>query len=67
MSEDKDGTRARLTALAENRREALGRADEATVTLRDAVAEAVADGMTEVDAAKLAGVTRMTIRAWLGK
>jgi len=24
-------------------------------------------GMTEVDAAKLAGVSRMTIRAWLGK
>ena len=35
--------------------------------LRDAVRGAIAAGMTEVEAAKLAGVTRMTVRAWLGK
>jgi hypothetical protein len=32
-----------------------------------AIRLAVADGMTEVDAAKLAGVNRMTVRRALGK
>ena len=31
------------------------------------VREAVAAGMSEVQAAKVAGVSRPTIRAWLGK
>jgi transposase len=35
--------------------------------LGEAVRAAVADGMTEVEAAYVAGVTRMTVRAWLGK
>ena len=39
----------------------------AKADLRRAVVAAVHDGMTEVKAAKLAGVSRPTVRAWLGK
>lgn len=35
--------------------------------LRSAVATATSEGMTEQRAADLAGVTRLTIREWLGK
>lgn len=35
--------------------------------LRLALVAAVADGMTEVEAARRAGVARMTARKWLGK
>ena len=35
--------------------------------LRVAVRRAVAAGMSESEAARRAGVTRMTVRAWLGK
>lgn len=45
-------------------REAEGVARHA---LRDAVVAAVADGMSEAEAARLAGVDRMTVRSWLGK
>lgn len=47
------------------------RAEEGREAARDALAAAVraavAAGMTESEAARLAGVTRMTVRAWLGK
>ncbi len=44
------------------------RLEESRDELRDAVREAVNNGgMTEKRAAQLAGVTRMTVRAWLGK
>lgn len=43
------------------------RVTEATEAVRAAVVEAVAGGMSEVEAARQAGVTRMTVRAWLGK
>lgn len=44
------------------------RADAARLSLRDCVVCAVTvHGMTEVEAARLSGVTRMTVRAWLGK
>ena len=36
-------------------------------TLKAAVADACTHGMTEQRAADLAGVTRLTIRDWLGK
>jgi hypothetical protein len=36
-------------------------------TLKTAVADACTHGMTEQRAADLAGVTRLTIRDWLGK
>ncbi len=35
--------------------------------LRTAVATATSEGMTEQRAADLAGVTRLTVREWLGK
>jgi transposase len=41
------------------------------VTARDILAEAVCDavdrGMSESEAARVAGVSRMTVRSWLGK
>lgn len=48
---------------AANRR----RLQESRDELAQAVREAVKADVTEVEAAKLAGVTRMTVRAWLGK
>ena len=41
--------------------------NQARNDLAEAVREAVGTGMSEVRAAQLAGVTRMTVRAWLGK
>lgn len=41
--------------------------DASTTALRAAVTAAVNAGMSEVEAARRAGATRMTIRAWLGK
>lgn len=35
--------------------------------LADLVRMAVRHGMSEVEAARLSGVTRMTVRSWLGK
>ena len=35
--------------------------------VRWAVVQAVMDGMTEAEAARIAGVDRMTVRKWLGK
>ena len=35
--------------------------------LRAAIRDAVAAGMSEVEIARLAGVSRPTVRAWLGK
>ena len=39
----------------------------ATERLKIAVLEAIAGGMSEVEAARRAGVSRNTVRAWLGK
>jgi len=47
------------------------RAEEGREAARDALAAAcaaaVAAGVSESETARLAGVTRMTVRAWLGK
>ena len=48
---------ARARAQRETAREALA----------EAVRAAVAGGMTEVEAARRAGVDRLTVRRWLGK
>lgn len=45
-------------------REALAEAREA---LREAVLASLAEGMPESQAARLAGVDRMTVRSWAGK
>jgi hypothetical protein len=41
--------------------------DTARDVLAQAVRDAVAGGMTEVEAAKISGVDRMTVRKWVGK
>lgn len=59
-----------MTALeraAERYAAATAERNKARDLLSDAVRAAVQDGMTEVEAARVAGVDRMTIRAWLGK
>lgn len=40
---------------------------QATETAREAVRREVAAGMTESEAARRHGVSRQTVRAWLGK
>jgi DNA-directed RNA polymerase specialized sigma24 family protein len=58
---------ARIATVARD----FATARDTTKTLRDQlramVIEATADGMSELEAARRAGVTRMTIRSWLGK
>ena len=43
------------------------RTDDALDAVREAVLAALAAGMTEVDAARLGQVDRMTVRKWRGK
>lgn len=43
------------------------KAKDARRSLRDVVVEAVGLGMSELEASKLAGVTRQTVRSWVGK
>lgn len=62
-----DQHRAAVAVWGDTHAANVRRMKESRDELRDAVREAVKAGMTEVEAAKLAGVTRMTIRAWLGK
>ena len=45
----------------------MARLAQSTMSLRQAVRDAVAAGMSESEAARVAGVSRMTVRAWLGK
>lgn len=56
-----------LVDLRERRRVVLQQEVHLRYCLKTAVRKAVGAGMSEVEAAKLAGVTRMTVRAWLGK
>jgi DNA-directed RNA polymerase specialized sigma24 family protein len=57
----------RIAGTASARQSALDLVAEHTDRLRKAVVAAVKDGMSESEAARLAGVTRMTVRSWLGK
>ena len=59
--------RAELVRAARRATRARASRDKSMAELGEAVRAAVADGMTEVEAAYVAGVTRMTVRAWLGK
>lgn len=53
---------------ARRRKTFQDRADEETQRLRDVVEAGYSvHGMTETELAKLAGVTRATVRSWLGK
>ncbi len=65
-----DAPAAQLTALAKARRaseRADATRDRARQQLRQAVVDAVTAGVPEAEVARLAGVTRMTVRAWIGK
>lgn len=42
-------------------------ADLERIRLRDCVRRAVQSGMSELEASKLSGVTRGTVRTWIGK
>lgn len=56
-----------LETIAQRRQFARERMDQLTSDLILRVADEAANGVTEVDLAKRAGVTRRTIRNWLGK
>lgn len=59
--------RAELARVARRATRARTARDKAMAELGEAVRAAVAEGMPEAEAARAAGVTRMTVRAWLGK
>jgi len=63
LDEYRDGISKRGTELAVARRRVELTAD----VLRVLVLRAVAAGMTESEAARLAGVRRQTVRDWSGK
>lgn len=56
-----------LDTIAQRRQFALERVEQLTGELVRAVNDEAANGRTEVELAKRAGVTRQTIRNWLGK
>jgi hypothetical protein len=65
----RDSERERVIRYRAERFKAFqARADQERDFLKDHVVVAVRDeGMSELQASKLAGVTRQTVRAWLGK
>ena len=62
-----DETTLRLTDAARRYASDRRRLARSRDNLADLVRLAVRHGMTEVEAGKLSGVTRMTIRKWVGK
>ena len=56
-----------LARAARSYEAATRTASVATDALRAAVRAAVAAGMSESEASRQAGVSRMTVRSWLGK
>jgi predicted transcriptional regulator len=56
-----------LDTIAQRRTWALERSEQVTGELIRAVHDEASRGVTEVELAKRAGVTRRTIRNWLGK
>lgn len=61
------GTIDQLVTLAAERKTRNVQAEQATRALRDAVIAAASEGVNEVRLSRLAGVSRPTVRAWLGK
>lgn len=59
--------RARLEHLGHAYAQQRAVTDNLRDQLADAVRAAVDSGVSEVEAARLAGVSRMTVRSWLGK
>ena len=60
-------TRDTIDTVAQRRTFALERVDQLTAELILYVKDEAANGTSEVELAKRAGVTRRTIRNWLGK
>lgn len=60
-----DHIRASLAHYAEERTNALAEADTATEALRAAVRSAHRHGMPKTEIARLAGISRVTLDAWL--
>jgi len=56
-----------LDTIAQRRQFALERVEQLTGELVRAVKSEALEGLTEVELSKRAGVTRQTIRSWLGK
>lgn len=56
-----------VARAAQRYRDTDAAAAEARGELREAIRQLVESGVSEVEAAKLVGVSRMTIRKWLGK
>ena len=62
-----DDYRARIHQAAKRYASDRARVKRSRDDLADLVRLATRHGMTEVEASELAGVTRMTVRSWLGK
>ena len=67
VSHASDDIRRELERAGRRAAVAKAQRDAAFAVLAAKVREAVAAGLTEVDAARLAGVDRMTVRRWLHK
>lgn len=58
---------AELAGRATRYARARAEYEQERLNLQAAVRDAVKAGMPEAEAARRAGVTRMTVRAWIGK
>lgn len=64
---DLDQLRRSIGYFSEREKAFQKRADHERLQLRDCVVRAVQMGMSELEASKVAGVTRQTVRTWCGK
>lgn len=64
---EKQEKRDRLQELGRDLSDAVRARDLASENLRVTVLDALASGVSENEAAKLAGITRDTVRRWAGK
>ena len=62
-----DQHRAAVAVWGDTHAANVRRMKESRGELQDVVRHAIAAGVSEVEAARLARVSRMTVRAWLGK
>lgn len=56
-----------LESLGADRAYHLEKAEHITAELREKVRDAHAAGVSESEIARIAGVSRLTVRSWLGK
>jgi DNA-binding NarL/FixJ family response regulator len=60
-------TRAKLATLGQVRKNAQKTVTTTTTELRPVVIKAISEGGTEVEIARLTGLSRSTVRGWIGK